>query len=258
MQPHHFSKHLRQIVAALLFVPVSYAAQLPEIINQEESALNRQAEIEKNIGALDDKSSELLRAYKSAIHETEVLENYEKELALLIDEQNSKIEELKYQLQEIKHYDRELLPLVREMLETLEQFVQRDLPFHHRDRLDYIQDVREKLSDPSLSIANKFQSVLSAYRQEHHYGYGLEVYQDMLVADGSENMQTVNYLRVGRLSLYYLSLDFKEAGKWDSAAKRWNKLDREQTYNVYQAVRIANKQTAPSLLTLPMSAPIKQ
>ena len=65
----------------------------------------------------------------------------------------------------------------------------------------------------------------------------------------------MDFLRLGRLGLYYLTLDESEAGYWDKREQRWQVLDDSYRSAILQGLRIAKKQAAPDLLQLPVSAP---
>jgi len=59
-------------------------------------------------------------------------------------------------------------------------------------------------------------------------------------------------LRVGRASLFYLSLDGEDAGRWDAAGKRWEPLENQWRASIRKGLRIAREITAPDVLRLPM------
>lgn len=88
---------------------------------------------------------------------------------------------------------------------------------------------------------------------ETEYGRTIEAYSGDLKRD--DNNHTVDFLRLGRLGLYYLTLDESEAGYWNKREKRWQILDDRYRSAIRQGLRIARKQAAPDLLQLPMTAP---
>jgi hypothetical protein len=59
---------------------------------------------------------------------------------------------------------------------------------------------------------------------------------------------------VGRLALLYQTLDGKQTGYWDAQAKQWVE-DDDYDDAVRLGLKIAKKQTAPNLLTVPVLAP---
>ncbi len=65
--------------------------------------------------------------------------------------------------------------------------------------------------------------------------------------------QTVEFLRVGRLALYYLSLDELKAALWSQEDKQWIDVTDlpSSVRQLKTAIRVAKEQQAPELLVLP-------
>ena len=88
---------------------------------------------------------------------------------------------------------------------------------------------------------------------ELSYGNTIEAYTDTIEAEGGE--REVNVLRLGRIGLFYQTADRVHTGRWNAEAGRWEALGADFRNGIYQAIRIANKLTAPSLLTVPLPPP---
>ncbi len=104
-----------------------------------------------------------------------------------------------------------------------------------------------------VAAAEKFRQVLDAYMTELSYGNTIEAYTDTIEAEGGE--REVNVLRLGRIGLFYQTADRVHTGRWNAEAGRWEALGADFRNGIYQAIRIANKLTAPSLLTVPLPPP---
>ena len=65
----------------------------------------------------------------------------------------------------------------------------------------------------------------------------------------------MEFLRLGRTAIYYLTLDHQRAGYWDVDAARWSTLDDRHVDSVVKAVRVARRQAPPDLLDLPLPPP---
>ncbi len=61
-------------------------------------------------------------------------------------------------------------------------------------------------------------------------------------------------LQLGRVSLMYRTLDGSETGYWDADKKTWV-VDESYTEAVEEAIRVARRDGAPDLLTVPVPAP---
>jgi hypothetical protein len=68
--------------------------------------------------------------------------------------------------------------------------------------------------------------------------------------DGRE----ADFLRVGRVSLMYRTVDGEEAGYWDAEQKAWV-VNNDFGKAIETAVQVATKETAPELVVLPVPAP---
>ena len=100
-----------------------------------------------------------------------------------------------------------------------------------------------------VTIAEKYRRILEAYQVETEYGRTIEAYRDEVTVD--DMTRTVDFLRIGRVSLYYLTLDSMEAGIWNEG---WQVLSNEYRQPISQGLKIAKKQLPPDLLVLPVKA----
>ena len=62
----------------------------------------------------------------------------------------------------------------------------------------------------------------------------------------------MQFLRIGRVGLYYQSLDYKNSGLYDTKLGKFIKLDSSYNRQILKAIKIASKQLAPDLLMLPL------
>ncbi len=69
-----------------------------------------------------------------------------------------------------------------------------------------------------------------------------------------DDAPTVDLLRVGRVALFYRSLDGRHLGAWDPAQGDWRPLPARWRQPLAKALRVARKQSAPGILTLPLPA----
>ena len=84
------------------------------------------------------------------------------------------------------------------------------------------------------------------------YGRTIESYTGLIDVDGQE--REVDFLRIGRLDLIYLTKDGKKAGIWNTEQRAFERLPDSNISQINKAIRIAKKQLAPDMLTLPVKA----
>jgi PAS domain-containing protein len=138
------------------------------------------------------------------------------------------------------------------MITGLEQFVSLDVPFLLEERKERVESLRAMMERADVTSSEKFRRVLEAYQVEVEYGRTIEAYPAMLEVAGKE--REVDFLRVGRLELIYITKDGKMAGIWEKDGKKFIDLPDTNISQINQALRIARKQLAPDMLTLPINA----
>ncbi len=96
--------------------------------------------------------------------------------------------------------------------------------------------------------------MFEAYQIETDFGSNLDAYRQVVNVQGKQ--QEVSVLRFGRICLVYQSDDGKHNAVWDQNTGDWVPLDATVYRNyIKKGLKIANKQMAPELFTLPVSAP---
>ena len=65
---------------------------------------------------------------------------------------------------------------------------------------------------------------------------------------------SVDFLRLGRVGLYFQRFDGSETGQWDKETEQWHVLSDDYRLAIRNGLRIARKETAPDLLILPIPA----
>jgi uncharacterized protein DUF3450 len=104
-----------------------------------------------------------------------------------------------------------------------------------------------------LSVSDRFRYIIDAYKIEVDYGHTVEVYRDELQLMGETRM--VDFLKVGRIALYYQTADGKNSGWWDAKNREWMELPNSQNRSISKALKVARKQAAPALLELTLRTP---
>ena len=236
------------LVGLAIAAPMTASAADPvgQAINATVEANRSARASQSRIDALDDQTRQMLERYRAATWQSQQLKVYAEQLEELAGGQEAERDSLQRQLAEVDRTERELLPLMLRMTQGLESIVAEDLPFLQQERRDRIAGIKRLMADPSATNPDRFKRILEAYQIEAEYGRTL----------GAERTQvenrSVDVLRVGRTALYYLSIDGREAGWWNAAQKRWDKLDGGEITQVRRGLRMARETLAPDLLRLPV------
>jgi hypothetical protein len=238
-------------------------APLPAPTQSQEdilkSALTTQAEADQaaaasqeRIDQIHDETQALVTRYRQALADTDSMKRYNEQLAAQVASQSKTVADMRTQLAEIENTHREVLPLMEKMVTTLEQFVALDVPFLVEERTKRVAGLKELMARADVTNSEKYRRILEAYQIELDYGRTLEAYEGGL-GEGDAK-KTVQFVRLGRVTLLYQTLDGKETGYWDVTGKTWVE-DNSYAHDVKEALRVAKKQGAPDLLMLPIPAP---
>lgn len=215
---------------------------------------NRQEQrTQKRIDSISDRTRAMLDEYHRLSREHEALAVYNDQLERIVNSQKAERTSLGKQLADIELTQQEILPLMLRMIDRLEAFLATDIPFLTNERRQRVAQLREVLDRADVSVAEKYRRILEAYRVELDYGRTIESYRDELDVDGSH--RTVDILRVGRVGLYYQSLDGRYSGYWNQSAGSWLPLDGGDRLAIRQGLRVARQQVAPELLRLQIPVP---
>jgi len=237
----------------VLFVAPSYAAKVADILTAGEAWLVVQRDSQTKVDALAEESQDLAQEYRTVLREIEGLKAYNRQISRQIELQEDELDTLAASISQATSVDRQILPLLLRMLGSLEQFIDLDMPFLPAERAERIAFIKEAIDRVDVTVPEKFRQVLDAYKVELQFGRSIEAYTDIINLNGAD--LEVDVLRLGRIGLYYQTLDGKETGMWNSQARAWEALGSEYRTSVRQAVKVARKLTAPGLLSLPVPTP---
>ena len=117
-----------------------------------------------------------------------------------------------------------------------------------------MEELNRLMSRADVSDAEKFRRLLEVYQIENEYGKTIEAYRAELKT-GDNSTRTVDFLRFGRLGLYYQTLDGRESGIWNSQTQSFERLPPEYHTPIHHGLAIARKERSPELLSIAIEAP---
>jgi len=214
---------------------------------------NRQEQLtQQRIDQLSEQTRTMLDEYHVLNRELEALSVYNDQLQRLTVSQQEEKALIHQQMEDIELTQQQIVPLMLRMIEQLNDFVVNDTPFLGKERMQRVSLLRELMDRSDVSVAEKYRRVLEAYQIELDYGRTLEAYRDELEVDGT--LRTVELLRLGRVGLYYQTLDGHQAAYRNAQDRSWIPVNATQRLAIRRALRVASQQAAPELLELPVAA----
>jgi len=226
------------------------AAPLDAALDESERLSAEAKASQARIDQLDDATREMLNEYRSALQQTEALKAYNKQLQELTAAQSKELVGFQRQLDSIERTQEAVTPQMSRMVDVLGEFIAADLPFLPDERADRLAGLQDLLPRADVSLAEKYRRILEAYQIESDYGRTLEAWRGELPGDAES--RSVEFLRLGRVMLYYQTLDAHESGWWNPQTRAWEVLDGSARRPLTQAIAIARQQQAPAYLQLPV------
>lgn len=144
----------------------------------------------------------------------------------------------------------QIIPYLEEVLAALRARIDVDQPFLTRERRLRVDRLGNLLGDPGVTVSEKFRKTMEALMVEAEYGRTIEVYQDTITVAGQPLLATI--FRLGRIALFYQTLDQRHSGMFDVAAKAWTPLPSSFDRTLRTAIEIGAKRQPVELLNLPL------
>lgn len=211
-------------------------------LDQQTSALRQKWLREKPVLADETHNLEL---------EAKLLEARVLRLNAYQQQRRQEIEKLKSGLGEMNEIGIRLEPYLDELVERLQKLQAADLPFARAERERRLADLRGALNSYESDLPEKLRRVMEVLKIEAGFGRGFEVSEETLPLVGGET--TVRVLRLGRIGLYYLTLDGARTGWFNREHKAWEELPGAYSESIKEALRMALKQRAFDLVRLPVA-----
>lgn len=189
--------------------------------------------------------------------ELELLESRVQQLTEFRDQQkvelaqtNNRIDIKKQQLADVLRIEQEMQPFLVQLTQRLTELPEEGLPFLLDERNTRMAKLEGILRDPEISISEQYRKAMEALLIETEFGITLETYQEKLTHDNESVL--VNILRLGRLGLFYVSLDESSCGFYNIATKDWQILPDYYVHPLQTAIAIAAKQRPAEFIDMPL------
>lgn len=246
-------------VSAMALAAVSFGATAPNAAGLEEifkvsAEGNKLAKASQTrIDAMTDETSKLLGEYKQVLKEIDGLKVYNTRLLSQIKGQEKELEEIRGSIERVTFVERQITPLMIRMIDTLDEFIVKDVPFNIEERKERVLVLRDMMDRADVSPSEKFRRVFEAYQIESEFGRTIEGNDGVTInLNGTEF--TGNQLRIGRVGLYFVTPDGSTLAMWNRQSSQWTALDASHRQSINDGLKIANQQSAPALVRLPVIA----
>jgi len=223
------------------------AQQLRTAVQVAVDTNDASATTQVRIDKLNNQADGLTSEYRNLLNQIESLRAYNKQLSAVVNDQREAIDSINQEMTTLEQTNRAIVPMIIEMVDALGKLVEADLPFKKDERQERVASLENMLGDSDFTTAEKYRKVTEAYGIELDYGSTVDSYLGTLPSG-----KQVDFLRVGRTTLIYQTLNQEVSGWWNPAKNDFETLDRQYNSEIKEAIRIAKKQASPNLAGLPV------
>lgn len=237
--------------AGLIFTVTGHCQEFTgQVTGPVNDSINIRQNIQKTEDAWFERKAEMTAEFEALTRETAQLAALNKELQQEEAMQQAAVDELNREINEIARMTTELLPFLKETRQRLEATVESGLPFLPEERYTRLKNLDRILDNANIAVSEKFRKVMEALSIEAEYGNTVEIYQEKISVDSKNILADI--FRLGRLSLFFRSLDQKETGYFDPLTSRWHLLPHKYNRDIGNAFEIGAKRRSADLLNLPL------
>jgi uncharacterized protein (DUF885 family) len=254
------SRSITKAIFAVIVIAASgsaFAQSVDEVLKADQKRISLAQASQERINKVVESTRDITDDYRAVNKEIDGLKVYNRLMKAQTDGQEATLDDIALSMEQVDVINRQIFPLMVRMIDGLERSIQLDIPFVLEERTNRIANLNETMARSDVSVAEKFRKVMEAYQIENDFGRTIEWYREEIeVPDQPGVVRDVNFLRVGRIGLYYQSDDGKETGFYNRDTKKLEPLGDENRNEIKKGLRIARQQVAPDLILVPIPAAV--
>ncbi|WP_068989631.1 DUF3450 domain-containing protein [Kangiella sediminilitoris] len=245
-----FKKTAIALMASAVMGSTIAAGPFNSSMNIEKRIDKEAASTQVSVDRLAEQTTDLALEYRNTLQQVDSLRIYNTQLERQIASQEKEIASSTEEMETIDETEKGVLPLMDEMIKTLDEFVQLDIPFNLEKRQERVQNLYGLMDSADVTVSEKYRKILEAYQIEMQYGNAVSASSGTIDKDGET--LTVDFLRVGRLSYVYLTVDGESGAYWDKSSATWKPLPNEFLDSVNSAINMAKGVATQELFKVPV------
>lgn len=240
-------------LGGMLSANLAVGQSIDGVLKAEQQRIKQAQKYQDQIDKIAKQTRAKFDDYQKVLKDIDGLVVYNKVQQNLINNQNQKLADLHDSMEKVSVIERQILPLMTHMIDGLQQFVELDVPFLKKQRLAEVESLRQLINRADVTTAEKFRNVMQAWQDEIDYGRTSETYKGEVTVKGQT--LSVNFLRIGRLALVYMTPDGSRAGMWNKDTRSWQPLGREYLKSIRKGFNVVNQNGNPQMFMIPVPAP---
>ncbi|KPA19664.1 Uncharacterized conserved protein UCP028069 [Candidatus Magnetomorum sp. HK-1] len=249
-----FKKKTMVIILTMILVPYTLIwateTNTKKITDPLKKSIQTRQKSQKELDKWEKERIKLQATYEQLQIENQQLLAQKQMLIKQESSQKALNEKLLAQKKDSIRITQEMMPFIENAYMRLNNLISNDAPFLKDERHKRLQNLRKIIDAIDVTVAEKFRKIMEALFVEAEYGNTVEVYQEKVVLD--ENELLGNIFRLGRISLFFLTLDQSSAAFYSVNEKKWISLDNIYVPTIHAAIEMALKRRPVELLPLPV------
>ena len=239
------------ILATLVvgFAAPSVAQGLDRAIATGEQATRRAEQVQQQINQLDDERADMVGEFRTLLQRKTAAELYAKQQAAAVESQEREIASLTDQLSRVDEITSQTVPMLETLIDDLDAFIDADLPFRIEDRKARIERLRGYLSDPAISVTERYRQIMDAYTAEMEVGRKTDTWKETITVDDKE--VTVDMVLFGRVAMVYMDPTGRYAKRYDRETQSWVDLENKYKAEIEKAIRIIQGKRTQDVMYVP-------
>lgn len=240
-------------LGGVLIANLAFGQGVSGVISAEQQRIQQAQQAQAQIDDIAETTRSRFDEYQILLKDIDGLVVYNDLLQNQIDDQERQLAELRNSIDSVTLIERQVLPLMTRMIDGLETFISLDVPFLLEERMARVESLRALLRRSDVTTAEQFRNVMQAWQVENDYGRFPETFTGELQIDGRD--REVDFLKLGRVALLYVTPDDAVAGAWDQRSREWVALTTEDAEAIRDGIAVVEGRTTPIMFQVPVAPP---
>ena len=248
------------IIMLLLLPPFVFAKSEPDKTQQKMSgAIRTESQAQAQADQWSSNGADMVNEIRELRTRLTWLQYQKKKYETYIQVVKDNINDLQTRKLEARKLRENLEPYLEEVVSRLEAFVAQDLPFLADERRQRLNFLKTTLNDYHLDLGEKLRRIYEALGAEASYGKMVTSSDETIKLDGLDT--EVKVLRIGRLAMFYQSLDAAKIGIWNQQSGvvwgqsgQWEPLPKDFAQVIRRGLEMARRERSVQLIQLPLGA----
>jgi len=249
-----FQKITLTLALLMLFAGPTVFGQSPEeVVGKVSKAIERESKAQKKADDWTWDKKDLIDELRDLKTRVTWLKYQKEKHQIYIKRVKQNIADLEFKKAEALRVREQLDPYLEQVVNEMAEFVSQDMPFLPNEREKRLTFLRENvLNNYQLEMSEKLRQVLEALQVETKYGSNVLSMDTTLDLSGADTQVTL--LILGRVAMFYLTLDGAHVGRWNRETRQWEELPEKFSRPIRRLLDMADRKRTVELIEIPLGA----